>query len=202
MKTTTKFWKLLPVAAAALALGGCGGGGSDDSSDTQGDGKSIVDCFTVNKTVSFSLAHSNVPANTIPATRSTTGPMTYNGQAVTGQTFFVSYQNKTYTSTNYWLVTSSGVTRIGTVAYDGTAIPDGTVLQNNMNPGQTATNPSNGVTTFVGFETINFDGKTFSTCHIKEVTLQGEQAEEWYAPGYGQVKAISPDGNTQYNGDL
>ena len=203
MKTTTKFWKLLPVAAAALALGGCGGGGSDDSSDTQGDGKSIVDCFTANKTVSFSVTHTNVPTNSIPSTRSTTGPMTYNGQTVTGQKFFYPSGNLTYTTSRYWTVTNSGVTFIAEVDYTGAESPDKTFFPQNMNPGQTATSFSNDISTFVGFETVILAGKTFSTCHFKGVDPQGNQAEGWYAPEYGQIKVIEADGaTTQYSGDL
>ena len=135
MKTTTKFWKLLPVAAAALALGGCGGGGSDDSSDAQGDSRSIVDCFTANKTVSFSITSSNVPPGQVLPNKSTTGPMTYKGQAVTGQTFF--YSNTAYTQSNYWTVTNSGVTMIASVINNSTVVPDGTFFPQNMKPGQT-----------------------------------------------------------------
>jgi hypothetical protein len=192
------------VAAAALALGGCGGGGSgNDDSDTPASSGSIIDCFTANKTVSFALAHFNLPANSITPTRSTIGPMTYNGKAVTGQTFFVSYENTTYTASNYWTVTSNGITKVGTLDYSGTLIPDETFLPYNMSPGQVATNSSNSVTIFIGFETVSLAGKTFSTCHFKGGPPQGEQAEEWYAPGYGQVKSITTDGiTTQYNGDL
>ena len=197
MKTTTKFWKLLPVAAAALALGGCGGDGSDDS-DTPPSSGSIVDCFTVNKTVNFSLETS--PAHPAGANRSTTGPMTYNGQAVTGQTVF--YSNGA-TVSNYWMVTSAGVTFIASVLNNSTVVPDGTFLPKNMQPGQTAVDSSNNITTFIGFETVSLAGKTFTnTCHISGVDVEGNAGNAWYAPGYGIIKNVQGAETSQYNGDL
>ena len=203
MKTTTKFWKLLPVAAAALALGGCGGGGSgNDDSDTPPSSGSIIDCFTANKTVSFSVSTSNAPSGLIFPSRSTTGAMIYNGQSVTGQTFFYLSGNTTYTESTYWTISNNGVTFAAEVDYNGVSAVDGTFLPQNMNPGQTATNSSNVTTTFVGFETVSLAGKTFSnTCHLKVVD-QGDQGDGWYAPGYGMIKRIENGVTSQYSGDL
>jgi len=197
MKTTTKFWKLLPVAAAALALGGCGGGGSDDSDPTSSSG-SIIDCFTANKTVNFAITI--VPTSSTGTSRSTTGPMTYNGQAITGQIFF--YANGAKES-NYWSVASSGVTLIGSVTNNSAIVHDGSFLPQNMKPGQTVTDSNNNVSVFVGFETIELAGKTFTnTCHFSGVANIGTTGDVWYAPEYGLVKSIEGDLTLQYSGDL
>ena len=198
MKTTTKFWKLLPVAAAALALGGCGGGGSDDS-DTSSSGGSIVDCFTAKNTVNFMMTESDQPSQIF---RSTTGPMTYNGQAVTGQIVF--YPNGIVnTDSSYWTITSNGVTMIATVYNNDDVIPDGTFFPKNMAPGQAATDSKGNVATFIGFETTSLAGKTFSnTCHFKGIDPDGYSAETWYAPGYGLIKQVESSVSLQYNGDL
>ena len=204
MKTTTKFWKLLPVAAAALALGGCGGGGSgNDDSDTPASSGSIIDCFTANKTVNFAMTSSNMPAGTTGPSRSTTGPMNYNGQSVTGQAAFYISGSTTYATHSYWKVTTSGVTMIAYADIYDTATPDGTFYPKDMTPGQTVTSPNNVVNTFIGFETVNLAGKTFSnTCHFKGVDTQGHQVESWFAPQYGNIQQTGYNGTSQYNGDL
>jgi hypothetical protein len=197
MKTTVKFLKVLPVVAV-LGLTACGGDGGDDS-DTQGGTGSIVDCFTVNKTVNFAVLSSALPANAIPPTRSTTGLMTYNGQAVTGQTFFYPNGNTTYTDSTYWTTTNNGATLVAEVDYDGAVTIDGTFFPQNMNPGQGAIDSSNNISTFVGFETISLASKIFSnTCHFK-----AGKTDAWFAPGYGIIKRIADDGGIiQYNGNL
>jgi hypothetical protein len=127
--------------------------------------------------------------------------MMYNGQSVTGQTFFYPDGNTTYTQTNYWSVTNSGVTLIAEIAYNGTVTNDGTFLPYNMSPGQTATDPSNQPSTFVGFETLTLAGQTFTnTCHLKGVDTQGNPTDAWYAPGYGIIKQIDANGTDQYDG--
>jgi hypothetical protein len=208
-----KVWKMLPVAAAVtvvatvVTLGGCGGsdnswGGGDNFASSNNGSGSIVACFTVSDGVNFSVTASGVPAGQIFPNRSMTGPMTYNGQAVTGQTLFYPDGNTTYTLNNYWTVTNSGVTLTVTVNQNGTVVPDGTFLPYNMSPGQTATNPSNNVDTFVGFETLTFAGKTFTnTCHIRSVDSEGNETEAWYAPGYGMIEWTG-NGTWQYNNDL
>jgi hypothetical protein len=132
--------------------------------------------------------------------------MIYNGQAVTGQTFFYPYGSATYTQNNYWTVASNGVTMIATIinTNSSTTEPDGTFYPQNMIPGQSVKNSSNQVATFVGFESITLAGKTFiNTCHIRGTDYQGNVADGWYAPGYGQIKAIFSSGEIdQYNGDL
>jgi hypothetical protein len=131
--------------------------------------------------------------------------MTYNGQAVTGQTLFFNTGNTTIPQTEYWTVASNGATYIAAIQYDGTVITDGTFYPENMNPGQTAANSKNTVfTTFLGFETITLAGQTFTnTCHFTQVDSQGDQADGWVAPGYGTIKSISNNGGTwQYNGNL
>jgi len=198
-KTARKFWMALPVAAVAVALGGCGGGGNDDSSPASGSNGSITDCFTVSKTVSFSLTSFNVPSGQIFPSRSTAGPMTYNGQAVIGQTVFYLSGNTTYTESDYWMVANNGVILIADVDYNGVATVDGTVFPQNMSPGQTASDSSNDdISTFVGFETLSLAGKTFSnTCHFT-----AGQADAWFAPGYGMIKRIINGGTWQYSGSL
>jgi hypothetical protein len=205
MNKATMKWRLaLPVAAADLVLGGCGGSGDDSTDAVVSSSGSINACFTVNDTVSYAVTASNVPVDQTSPTRSTVGPMIYNGQTVTGQKLFYPSGNTTYIRSNYWTVTSNGVTVIALVDYDGTATTDGTFFPQNMNPGQTSTNPGNDVTTFVGFEKVTLAGKTFAnTCHIKEVAHQGIQADSWYAPGYGMIQNSINNGITwQYNGDL
>jgi len=193
----------LPVAAAVFALSGCGG--DDDNPVTGGNGSpSITACFTANNTISYAVtAPSGVPSGALVPNKSTVGPMTYNGQAVTGQMSFYPSGTKTYTTTVYWSVTSSGVTGIGVVNYDGTVTDDGTFYPQNMESGQVVTNSGNESTTFIGFETLTLAGKTFSnTCHFKSSDSQGNQVEDWYAPGYGGIKRIISGVTTQYNGSL
>ena len=195
----------LPVAAAVFALSGCGG---DDDNPVTGGGNnngspSITACFTANNTISYAMTSSNMPSDETAANKSTVGPMTYNGQSVTGQTNFFPSGTKTYTQTTYWVVASNGVTGIATLNYDGTVTDDGTFYPQDMKPGQIVTNPSNDVTTFIGFETITLAGKTFSnTCHFKATNPNGTQVDGWFAPGYGAIKQIINGGTIQYNGSL
>jgi len=191
----------LPVAAAVFVLSGCGG--DDDNPVTGGNGSpSITACFTVNKTVSYAVM-SNVSSGSVGANKSTVGPMTYNGQAVTGQTSFFPDGTKTYTTSNYWTVTNIGVTSIAGVDYNGTSESDGTFFPQNMEPGQVVTNSSNDTTTFIGFETFTLAGKTFSnTCHFQATDTAGNRVETWYASGYGSIKQINANGTEQYNGAL
>jgi len=201
MEKTKKLWMVLLVTAL-LALGGCAGYGRDGDSDAPGRNGSITDCFTVNKTVNFTLASSNAQLDQVLPNRSTAGPTTYNGQAVTGQIFFYP-KGSIAMNTDYWTVTNSGVALIASVHSDGTVVPDGSFYPYNMNPGQTATDSSKNVTTLVGFESISLAGKTFTNiCHFKGVTSAGAMAETWFAPGYGMIKQIETTGTMQYNGDL
>jgi len=199
---------VLPVAAAVFALSGCGG---DDDNPVIGGGNnnngspSITACFTANKTVSYAIMTPfSVPSSAgLVPNKSTVGPMTYNGQAVTGQTTFYPSGTKIYTQTGYWVVTNSGVTAIASVNYDGTIAPDGTFFPQNMEPGQVVTNSGGASTTFIGFETLTLAGKTFSnTCHFKSTDPANNQSETWVASGYGQIKSIISGITTQYNGDL
>jgi len=210
----TNLLMALPVAAV-LALGGCGGG-DDGPGVTSGNGSgtgggdsgsssvittgvgSITACFTANNTVSYAMASSGTGS----AYKQTVGPMTYNGQAVTGNTMFYSDGNK---QTQYWTVTDSGVTKIAKVNSDGTVMTDGSVfIPQDIKPGQVVINHDNNDSiTFIGFETFTLAGKTFySTCHIKASVTQGGQADFWYAPGYGEIKVTDNGGTAQYNGNL
>ena len=173
-----------------------------DTGGSNPTGASITACWTANKTVSFALATTGLPANYAGANRSTVGPMTYQGQAVTGQITF--YSGSTATATNYWTVTSSGVTFIANIDYTGAVTSTGTTfLPQNMSPSQTVTNNNNTRYTFVGFETISLSGKTFSnTCHLRIADSQGNSEDAWFAPGYGAIKQVSNGVITQYNGDI
>jgi hypothetical protein len=132
--------------------------------------------------------------------------MTYNGQAVTGQTSFYPSGNQVTTDTIYWKVTSSGVQFIAEVTNLGIISTAGnySLLPQNMSPGQTVVDPDNTRHTLVGFEEIRLAGKTFSnTCHIRETDNLGNLTDGWFAPGYGVIKQVDSSGaTTQYNGDL
>jgi len=197
----------LPITAAVLALSGCGGDGDDNATS----GGTIISCFSANSTVNYALStvsssmtapSSTSSGNSTSANKSTVGPMTYNGQYVTGQTF--SFPNTNVTTTTYWQVTRSGVTMLATVTGNGTAVTDGTVIPQNMQPGQAVSNSSNNITaTFVGYETLTLAGKTFkNTCHFQESDNQGGQVDAWYASGYGSIQQTSSSGTTQYNGPV
>jgi len=123
--------------------------------------------------------------------------MTYNGQAVTGQTFFYPNGGTTYAQTHYWKVANSGVTIVARVDYNGTVTPSSTFFPQNMTPGQAVAGDT--AYTFVGFETVNLASKTFSNaCHFKD-----SGGDVWYAPGYGNIKEVGSDGSTtRYNGDI
>jgi hypothetical protein len=195
MKTTTLL-KTLPALGLTLTLSACGGG-DDDPGQTG----SITACYTANKTVSFAVASSGVPSGSVGPNRSTVGPMTYSGQAVTGQTIFYPIAN--YQETHYWTVTNSGVTGIAAVDYNGNVTRDGAFLPQNMSPGQTVTTSTNVRYMLIGFEAISLAGKMFSnTCHMKQIDSQGNASEYWYTPGYGIIKQIASGSTIQYNGDL
>jgi hypothetical protein len=202
-----KNFSTFAVSGLALTLCACGGGGGDSAPVNPGpdSGESIVACFTADNTVNFAMATLNAPSGNMGPSRSTTGPMTYNGQAVTGQ--MASYQIETvlYTTTNYWSVASNGITFIANKDdYSGTTTPINVLFPQNMSPGQTVSNAKGDIVfTFVGLETLSLAGKTFSnTCHIKQ-THQNGTDNIWYAPGYGLIKEVDFLGVTaQYNGDL
>jgi hypothetical protein len=137
--------------------------------------------------------------------------MTYNGQAVTGiKHFYLSSGLLLISKTEYWTITSNGVTDIARV--DGSRTQTGGVtLPPDMRPGQTVTGSgqtANGSyalsNTLVGFEDVQLAGKTFTnTCHIRVETSLGEKTDVWVAPGYSVIKETSSNGATiQYNGDL
>jgi hypothetical protein len=207
VKKTSLFNKTLPALALALALGACGGGGSDDSTSPGTDSgsgggspstptASISGCFTATSTVTFALTGINMPSNQVAPTQTTTGPMPYNGQNVTGQTYNYTGANISK-FTDYWTVTGNGVTIIAEVvtAANGavTTSSINLTLPAGMRPGQSA-----GYMTLIEFATITVAGKTFAnTCHMKNTT---ENTETWYAPGYGVVKQTSSGATIQYNG--
>jgi len=192
---TANLLKILPACAAVLALGGCGGGGDDAP------GASITACFTADKTVNFKVASSSTSSNTL---RSTTGPMFYYDQAVTGQTFFdqidVVDGIPGPRNITYWSVTSTGVIILAhvIVADRGMVLKENTFFPRNMAPGQTVTGSEGSRYTLVGFETVSLAGKTFyNTCRISG------GPDTWYAPGYGVIKEVYSDRSYhQYNGDL
>jgi len=173
-------------------------GDTGGSNPTSG---SITACFTANKTVSFKVLSNAPSSGMVYANRSTVGPMTYKGQAVTGQTWF--YPDNT-TEISYWTVTSSGVTGIANIDYTGAVTSGGWFYPSDMSPGQTATGSNNTRATLVVFEAITLAGKTFSnTCHMRLANSQDSE-EIWVAPGYGVIKHIfSSTGEiVQYNGDI
>jgi hypothetical protein len=173
--------------------------------------RSITACFTAPQTVSFSLTALNAPSGTVTPNRSTTGPMTLNGAAVTGQA--VSYPSNAQsltTQTDYWSVTDTGVTFLGVVREYANAgpetTPSGRVLPQDMAAGDTAVDsadPTN-VWTFVGFEDVTLAGRTFAnTCHFSTLS-GGETFQLWYAAGYGVIRTgyvdAATDGGTDVDG--
>jgi len=228
MKKTCLFHKTLPALALALALGACGGGGGGDDSSPGGGGSgggsggqtqsgSISACFSVDKTVNFKVLGINVPSGVVAPYKNTTGPMTYNGRAVLGQTWY--YSGAETTSATYlWTVTSSGVTPITWVhtMSDGSSVivaPITNAYPSDWSPGQSVNYSidhgnnyiQRGTMTFVAFETITLAGKTFSnTCHLRQVENNTVVFEQWWVQGYGNIKAIDNflGGTYQYNGDL
>ena len=72
-----------------------------------------------------------------------------------------------------------------------------------MDSGQSVTNSSGDVVTFIGIETVSLADKTFAACHLKELDAKDKQITEvWYAPGYGKIKGVANGSVVQYNGDL
>jgi hypothetical protein len=202
----------LPALTLVCTLVACGGG-SDSSSVDPGPQvtASVVDCFTVPTTVNFSLAVINLPPNLTSANRVTAGPMTYNGQAVTGYKSFYPNESSLTAETTYWRITNEGVLPIATVSYLD-SITESTVFPRNMTPGQTITGRIQDQTgahadvyyTLVGFEEVRLASKIFSNaCHIRYKNSLGASSEVWYAPGYGNIKTIYSNGSiSQYNGDI
>jgi hypothetical protein len=200
-----KVSKLVLSAAVVGVFAGCGGDG--DGIDLGA--PSIVACFSVPKTVEFKLKSINVPAGQAAANRSIVGPMTYNGQALMGQTFYFPNGNS---EINYWTVTNKGVTDVAWVKSSGTETLD-MVLPPDMSPNQRimGTARTGNVTytysnTLVKFETVTLAGTTFpNTCYVKmEDGLIGTTSDIWYAPGYGIIKQVTVPGNwtVQYDGSL
>jgi hypothetical protein len=121
--------------------------------------------------------------------------MNYNGQTVTGQMFSYPKDGVGYDSlTNFWSVTSNGVTFIASryIMQDGSVSTTtlGGTLPASMSPGQTI----NGMT-LLGFETVGVGDKIFyNTCHFKvSGTGANSDSENWVAPGYGQIRIIYPN---------
>ena len=202
-KTGTKtktIWKILPVVAAAMVLGGCGGGDGDD------EGGSITACFTANKEVNYSRVTMNAPQGQYYTIRSNFKSTTYNGQPVSALTSFYPAGLNITKNTIYWQVTNNGVTELGSVADNGPLDPDGTFWSVNTKPGKTAADTNGNVSTFIGFENVVLAGKTFpNTCHFKIAgTFDGKTniGEAWYAPGYGMIKQNISGVINQYSGDL
>jgi hypothetical protein len=202
-----KVSKLVLSAAVVGVFAGCGGDG--DGVDLGA--PSIVACYAVPQTVEFAIASFNMPPGRSVSNRSTVGPMKYNNQTVTGQTFFYPSGSSTTTHTNYWNITNEGVMLIASVNDLGAETYTFS-LPKNMNPGEKQTGTSlakNGSytfsITFIGFERVDLAGKTFpNTCHLKEENSRGGVLEAWYAPGYGLIKEVVSPGSmtTQYNSDL
>jgi hypothetical protein len=206
-KTNWKWLAALPVAALTLGLGGCGGGGDDDGPEGgEQTAASISACFTVDRTVNFAVESFNVPAGSVGINRSTAGPMTFNGQAVTGQTFFYPTGATPVTETNYWKVANNGVTFVGKIDTNGNIVSGNLFYPENMIPNQTATDSSNGnINAFIGFKTVNLPNKTFfNVCHFQATNAQGNGvAEAWYAPKYGLIRQTLSNGIIiEYNRDL
>jgi hypothetical protein len=200
-----KVFKLVLSAAVVGVFAGCGGDG--DGIDLGA--PSVVACHAAPKTVKFKIKATNVPIGQAAANQSIVGPMTYNSQAVTGQTFI--YLNSG-AATNYWTITNDGVTDIAKVDdYFGFEQLN-MALPPNMSPGETRTgtirtgaNTYTYSNTLVKFEEVTLAGKTFpNACHIKvENGRFGTTDDAWYAPGYGLIKSISSGGMTiQYDGDI
>jgi hypothetical protein len=74
-------------ALAALALGGCESIGANGiaASSSNASTPSIIACFIANSTVNFTLSSTDPNNSSIMPIQSTTGPMTYKGQAVMEQ---------------------------------------------------------------------------------------------------------------------
>jgi len=220
MGQTMKWWKVLPVVTAVLALGACGGGGGDGGGDDNPGASdtpsasasgSIIACFTADRTISYAVTTLNGLPNKIYPNRQTVGPVFYNGQPVTGETESLPSEGVTDSGdlttaiSNYWTITNNGVQFIAMLYSDGTVVQtNDDFYPQNMQPGQT-TSTSDGliINTFIGFETFSLAGKTFTnTCHFRQVH-NGIESNWWVAPGYGIIKSIATGGSTtQYNGDL
>ena len=165
---------------------------------------SIANCFTVPSDIDFdveSLVPTGVPQPANKPVKSSVIRGPFNGQTARVQTVFNADGSST---TDYWNVTSSGVSRLG-VAIDGVIYPADPpiIYPANMQPGQYVDRPSNKRDIFVGYEDITLSGKTFSNaCHIQSVSLTSDgkvdpkafPTDSWVAFGYGTIKNYSQGG--------
>jgi len=181
-------------------------------SQTTSASASIANCFAApTSPVAFTKVYDppipNLPAYLIKVT---VGPATFNGKAVSGSTTVTTGMGApTSTYSEYWTVTSSGVTMLGATLADGTifnpASPD--VWPLNTKPGDYLDGITAGGTTkrmtFLGFETLTIAGKTFSNaCRFNQTDSHGTSSDQWYAAGYYQIKSLSSGQSVQYNGDV
>jgi hypothetical protein len=185
------------------------GGGDDVAPENPGGNAigSVAECFKMPSAVKnyeVLVTSSDYPGVTIPM-QVRLAPVTFMGQAATETKLTTNAPDGSLstTMTGYTAIANNKSCDIAE-KYPGEInsfvypVPNCTPF--NINPGDSFDFPgftdSNGVhdmlkshTTFVGFETITMNGKTFSnTCHFK--TISDGTGDAWVASGYGSVKEV------------
>jgi hypothetical protein len=114
----------LSTISLACILSACGGGGDEDSTVSPGTpgvkNDFVGQCFTANETTNYNMrvTMNPSPGNVSITTKFTVGPMTYNGEKVTGRSIKMSISapgsgSYELTSTDYWKITNNGVKLLG-----------------------------------------------------------------------------------------
>jgi hypothetical protein len=162
---------------------------------------SIAACFSAPDTVTYAVAPRGGSSRV--------GPSTLNGDPVIMQA--ARNPQGEITQGAYWAATDSGVTLIGRLFADGTVYTDDPlVFPLTMQPGDVASSFFQRYT-FVGFETFTIAGRTFTNaCHFQyqATTADGTPdpnappSDQWFAPGYGNMRGTSEGQTAQFDGDI
>jgi hypothetical protein len=218
MKKTTLL-STLPAFTLVCALSACGGGGGDDPGSSGGGSNpetaSVAQCFkapTAAKNYEVLTTDSDYP-NATAAIQIRLAPVIFMGQAATETGFtFSNPDSTTVTLIGYSAITNNKSCEIAEKYPNETNVfvyPIQNCTPFNIKPGDSFDFPgftdSNDLhsyagshTTFVGFESITMNGKTFSNACRFRGTSDYDTEDYWVASEYGTIKSntVRADGST------